>query len=448
MVKKFKFRNPVFYRMLYAFVRIMHRLYYRKYTLVGTEKILPNTPYIFAVNHQNALMDALAVLFATGKPVAFIARADIFKKPAIAKILNMLKIIPIYRIRDGYGELGKNQESFDNTIDVLNSGIPLCILPEGNHEGVKRLRQLKKGIFRVAFQAVENSPSLSELNVVAVGLDFSDYFNAGSDLTVVIGSQIRIKDYIDDFHENEARTINNLITILAGNMQNTIIHIPEQNYELIYSLTEIFEPNIWNTCNIKRHPYNKLTIKQYLVQKLSEIFDKQPETVAILSSKLNDYHKKIKELGFGNCSLQQNHPGFISLFIETFLGIIGLPFFLFGFLLNYLPYKLIVSLSRKIKDMHFKSSVQFGLGLIIFPIYYLILTTVFGVFFLNPLLIIAFALSLPVSALFAFYFKRHLQKLFIKIRLFIFKNTHTEVYNSLKEERKQLINLIQTTIKN
>jgi 1-acyl-sn-glycerol-3-phosphate acyltransferase len=107
---------------------------------VGLEKIPADTPVLFAPNHQNALMDALAVLFAARKPVGFLARADIFKKPAIAKTLNLLKILPIYRIRDGVELLGRNQEVFDNTIEVLNSNTPICILPEGNHEGKKQLR--------------------------------------------------------------------------------------------------------------------------------------------------------------------------------------------------------------------------------------------------------------------------------------------------------------------
>src|SRR5665811_1721793 len=106
MRKKIKFRWPIFFKILYAYVSVIHRIYYKRITVVGYEKIPVKTPVIFAPNHQNALMDAFAVMFPARKHVVFMARADIFKKPAIAKILNMLQILPIYRIRDGYGELG------------------------------------------------------------------------------------------------------------------------------------------------------------------------------------------------------------------------------------------------------------------------------------------------------------------------------------------------------
>jgi len=448
MVKTFKFRSPVFYKILYAYVKVMHRLYYRKITVVGLEKLPANTPFIFAPNHQNALMDALAVLFTTGKPVAFMARADIFKKPFVAKILNMLKILPIYRIRDGYGELGKNQESFDNTVEVLRSNIPLCILPEGNHEGVKRLRQIKKGIFRVAFQAEGNASTTLNLNIIAVGLDYSDYFNAGSDLIVVYGTPIKIADHISAYHENEARTINNLLEQLGDNMRNVMIHIPEQNYQLIYNLSEMYEPNVWNTCNIKRHPYNKLTIRQYIVQKLTESFDKKPESADKIGKELNTYLHNAKRFGFEDCLLQQKPSGIFSLIIETFLSILLLPVHLYGLILNFLPYKLIVRLSGKIKDKHFKSSVQFGIGLFLFPVYYLIITALFCIFSDEILFKIVFFFSLPFSAMFAFYNYKHLQKLAAKLRLFIFRITNAVQYKSLMEDRSRLITLIKTTINN
>lgn len=448
MAEKFRFRRPFIYKLLYAYVSFMHRLYYRRITIVGLEKVPANTPVIFAPNHQNALMDALALLFTSRKQVAFMARADIFKKPSIAKLLNMLRILPIYRIRDGYGELGRNQESFDNTVDVLKKNIPLCILPEGNHEGQKRLRQLKKGIFRVAFQAEESSSIPLNLNIVPVGLDYSDYFNAGSDLIAVFGTPIRIADHISDYHKNEARTINTLMNQLAENMRSVMIHIPEKHYQLTYTLSEMYEPNVWNTCNVKRHPYNKLTIKQYIIQKLTESFEQHPEKADLLTTALDSYLLGVKKSGFEDCVLQQKPSGFFALLFEALLSILILPVHFYGLILNYLPYKLTVQLSKKIKDKHFKSSVQFGIGIFLFPLYYLIVIILFCLFTEGYLLKTSFALLLPLSGMFAFYNDKYLRKLLAKFRLFIFKLSKTKQYKALINSRIQLITLIKTTINN
>ena len=74
-------------------------VFYRKIIVKGAENINPDEHLIFAPNHQNALMDALAVLFThKGQPV-FLARADIFRKKPIAAFLYFIKILPVYRIR-------------------------------------------------------------------------------------------------------------------------------------------------------------------------------------------------------------------------------------------------------------------------------------------------------------------------------------------------------------
>ena len=445
MREKVKFRAPIFYKFLYAYVSALHRLYYRRLTVIGYDKIPPNTSVILAVNHQNALMDALAVLFAARKPVVFMARADIFKKPFIAKILNILKILPIYRIRDGYGELGRNQEVFEDTVGVLKSNVPICILPEGNHEGLKRLRPLKKGIFRIAFQAEESTQFKLNLHIVPIGLEYSDYFNAGSDLMVVYGTPIKIADYAEQYRENEQRTINTLMNVLAESMRSVMIHIPEENYELIYQISEMYEPNVWNTCNTNRQPYNKLAIRQYIVSKITEAFAKFPEKVSEIDEVLLNYKNKLNKFGLVDCFLAQK-PSYLLLFIEILLSILLLPLHLYGMILNYLPYKIPIWLAAKIKDLHFKSSIQFGISLFLLPVYYIILITIFCLLFDSNFIRLIFGLTLPITGFFALYYYKHIEKLWGKLLVFSLKITKREQYNALQKDRNQVIDLIKSTI--
>jgi 1-acyl-sn-glycerol-3-phosphate acyltransferase len=446
MREKVKFRRPLIYKFLYNYVSVFHRLYYRRITVVGYEKIPTDTPLIFAPNHQNALMDALAVDFASKRALVFLARADIFKKPAIAKLLNMLRILPIYRIRDGFEALGNNQEVFDNTVDVLKSNIPLCILPEGNHEGHKRLRPLKKGIFRIALQAEESSSFNLNLQIIPVGIDYSNYFNAGSDLTVVFGTPIKIADYASQYKENEQRTINKLMHELAENMRSVMIHIPEEHYELTSQISEMFEPNVWNTCNVKRHPYNKLTIRQYIVQKATKAFVQHPEKTLELGHLLDTYNVKLSKFKLKDCILQQRPPHLLTLFIETLLCIFLLPLHVYGLISNYIPFKIPIMIASKVKDKHFRSSIQFGIGLFLFPIYYLILIVVFCLLTENFSLKVIFALSLPLTGFFAFYNYQFMRKLCGKLRLFSLRFMNSDQYNALQNERNQIIDLIKATI--
>ncbi len=446
MVKKVKFRWPIFYKILYSYVAVFHRLYYRRITIVGAEKIPAHVPVIFAPNHQNALMDAFAVMFPVRKHMAFMARADIFKKPAMAKLLNTLQILPIYRIRDGYGELSRNQEVFDTTVDVLKSNIPLCILPEGNHEGQKRLRSLKKGIFRIAFQSEESNSFNLNLHIVPVGIDYSDYFNAGADLTVIYGTPIKIADYAEQYKENEQKTINLLMNVLAEKMRSVMIHIPEEHYNLTCQICEMYEPNVWNTRNIKREPFNKLTIRQYIIQKASESFASYPEKAVEISTAMVSYNAKLKETGLKDSHFQHKSPHLLGLLFEAIVSLFLLPIQLYGLLLNYIPFKIPELIASKMKDKQFKSSIQFGIGLFLFPIYYLLIFIIFWFVVDSNVLRLLFLLTLPVTGIFAFYNYKHLKTLVKKFRIFLLKHLKKEQYNVLNTERNHIINLIKTTI--
>jgi 1-acyl-sn-glycerol-3-phosphate acyltransferase len=447
MRKKIKFRWPIFFKILYAYVSVIHRLYYKRITVVGYEKIPVKTPVIFAPNHQNALMDAFAVMFPARKHVVFMARADIFKKPAIAKILNMLQILPIYRIRDGYGELGRNQEVFNDTVEVLKSNTPLCILPEGNHEGQKRLRPLKKGIFRIAFQSEESNSFKLNLHIVPVGIDYSDYFNAGAELTVVFGTPIKISDYAAQYQENEQKTINTLMHLLAENLRSVMFHIPEENYSFTSQIIEMYEPVIWNTSNVRIQPYNKLTIRQNISQKVTEAFALNPEKAIEISDALNVYNTNLTKAGFTDSLLRQKTPNFLFLLTQTVISIVLLPLQVYGMILNYLPFKVPVMIASKIKDLHFKSSIQFGIGLFSFPLYYLIVILSFCFLTDVTLLKWIFGLTLPLTGIFAFYNYKYLQKLSEQFKIFSLRNSKTEQYNALQKERDHIINLTKATIK-
>jgi len=185
-----------FYMLLKKYASFMHNnIFYRKVIVYGKNKLDFSKPTILAPNHQNALMDAMAVLCTLDRQLVFLARADIFRKKLVARILYFLKILPVYRIRDGYDSLKQNDEIFNDTLRIMEHRNGLVILPEGSHDVYRRLRQLKKGICRIAFQTAEVSDFKTEINIVPVGLEYSHYWLFRQVLTVVYGHPINVSEY-------------------------------------------------------------------------------------------------------------------------------------------------------------------------------------------------------------------------------------------------------------
>ena len=206
---------------------------YRRCTYEGTENIPLDGSIIYAPNHTNGLMDALAVLAIDRQPKVFVARADIFKKPKIARILNWLKIMPINRVRDGLDQVRKNDETMDRAVEVLNAGVPFCILPEGMHRRKHALLPLQKGIFHIALKAMEQEQNDRPLYIVPIGLDYSDWYHYWGELTVKIGKPINVQAFAASRGDmTEPQLINAMREELATRMQTLFPCVPDdEHYE-------------------------------------------------------------------------------------------------------------------------------------------------------------------------------------------------------------------------
>jgi len=174
---------------------------YRKVRYLGKENIPTDGAVIFAPNHTNALCDALAILTIDTRPKVFVARADIFKNPRIARLLTGLKIMPIRRMRDGVDEVRHNDKTMDNAVDTLRDGVQFCILPEGTHRPKHSLLPLAKGIFRIALRANEEFGKEKNIYIVPVGIEYGDYYHLWDSLLVNIGKPIDVTRFAKD-HAN------------------------------------------------------------------------------------------------------------------------------------------------------------------------------------------------------------------------------------------------------
>jgi len=219
---------------------LLHRSY-RRIEYVGTEKIPQNSAVIYAPNHTNALMDALVVLAIDDKPKVFVARADIFKNPKIARCLYFLRIMPIMRSRDGMEEVKKNDVTIHKSADVLKDGVPFCILPEGTHRAKHSLLPLGKGIFRIALEAQELLKEEMPLYIVPLGLEYGSYFRFRSTALVRVGDPINVRDVMDAHPEFSRPELMNLMKAdLSEKMKELILYVPDDEwYESMVELTRM-----------------------------------------------------------------------------------------------------------------------------------------------------------------------------------------------------------------
>lgn len=225
-------RNKL-YDFLRPFVDWMFRRSYRRCRYLGKENIPTDGAVIFAPNHTNALCDAMAILGIDHSRKVFVARADIFRKPKQAKILNWLKIMPIRRMRDGVDEVKNNDETIDKAVETLHDGVPFCILPEGTHRPMHSLLPLSKGIFRIALRANDAFGEEKPVYIMPVGLEYGDYYHLWDDLTINIGKPINVTQFAKDHADlDRPQLIMALREELTQRMREQILWVADdEHYE-------------------------------------------------------------------------------------------------------------------------------------------------------------------------------------------------------------------------
>jgi 1-acyl-sn-glycerol-3-phosphate acyltransferase len=432
-------KYSVGYALLNYVAGLWHNnVFYRKVIVIGQENINPDHHIIFAPNHQNALMDALAVLFTNKGHNVFLARADIFKKKMLASILYFLKILPVYRIRDGFSSLKGNDEIFTKTIDVIKNKNGLVILPEGNHEGFRRLRQLKKGICRVAFQSDEATGNNLKIKIIPVGIEYTHYIRYRQVLTVVYGKPIEVSEFHELYKTSPERALNKLKDKLSEAIKDIMVNIEsEEDYEAIDELRSVINGKYSDDIKVP-----KIFRDRALIDKLNKLKATNIKLYQRICSLSLSVKEKVKKLNTDYRLLEKKKHPLGWLIAGMSFIILTFPLFLFGNIFNMIFLGLPLWQSRNIKDPQFVSSVRYALSLILAIVLFPLFLILSIVFFSSWWIGVMFFLALPLSGLFAWNYYLLYRRILGGFRIRRYKTDKVAGFDILEKEHQELVNII------
>lgn len=342
-MKRIQDRDPL-YNFLRPYICRSFKRSYRKIEFLGD--FPKDGAVIFAPNHANALMDALAILTLSDGPTVFVARADIFRKKTVRDILTFLKILPINRIRDGVESLKENDGITAQCIDCLRDKVPFCILPEGTHRTQHSLLPLRKGIARIAFGTYEVVKDEMPVYIVPVGLEYEDFYRFRSTLLVNTGKPILLQDFIRE-HEglDEQQLMRQLLLLLEERMKETIVYIPSgKDYAAHWELV--------NMGLSKDRPRDLEARMKRLREEAEKVVDRRQMRRAIRRRKW-----RIRR-GISLNSMVRRR-GLAHVLGNSILLLLTLPLFLAASVLIAPGLIAFSSLKRKMRDPAFRNSLRF-----------------------------------------------------------------------------------------
>ena len=345
------------------------------------ERIPKDGAVIFAPNHTGALMDALVILAMDRRPKVFVMRADLFKNKKLAKVFSFCKIMPIMRMRDGFDEVKKNNETIEKAVEVLRDKVPFCIFPEGTHQTKYSTLPLAKGIFRIALQAHDLMPDMP-LYIVPVGVRYGSFFRFRSSARVQIGNPINIGEFIAEHGEYTTQEqMNHMRDCLQQRMQESIFYIPnDEDYDATYEICAavvrkqehhlINDEEYGKLRGIDAHfAANNMTVKH-----LGYLKKANPELATRLVKLGNEASEIRKADQISLKSVSVKYP-LLSRILKMLFMLVVLPYSLVAALFNS-PILLACNLIFKMfKDQAFRNSVRYVMNLVVWPILLIIYAT-------------------------------------------------------------------------
>lgn len=309
--------KPIFYFLVKHLLRYYNWIYFRSISVHGKENLPKDGGVLFSPNHQGAFLDPLLINSMTPRRMTSLTRSDVFGGP-LQWFLDAFQMLPVYRIRNGYSNLKKNDLTFAKCYEILGNGKFLLMFSEGGHHNEYFLQNLSKGSSRLAFQAYKENLG-KKIYLQPMGINYGHHQQPRCSLHLVYGKPIEVGGFISE-DITDAENINNLKEELQARMKDCL----------------------WLPENTEQYPEKKKRINRITTQME---FDQLKYALE------NSYNK-----------LPLAKPP--STTIRFIAFVLSLP--------NLIPLLISRKIIGQFKDIVFVSSMKYALGVFFFPIWWLL----------------------------------------------------------------------------
>ena len=130
-------QSEAWYRFNFSWIWLTYTLGF-SFRSRGFRNMPKTGPVLILANHESYL-DPLAVGLAVRRRIWYLARKPLFKPPLLGPFLKSVGCVPV-------DQEGVAKEGLRTSIDLLNSGKPMLVFPEGRRTADGKMQPLKAGI--------------------------------------------------------------------------------------------------------------------------------------------------------------------------------------------------------------------------------------------------------------------------------------------------------------
>jgi 1-acyl-sn-glycerol-3-phosphate acyltransferase len=391
--------------------KISSRAFFNKLEVKGLENIPLSGPVILLANHPSTFMDPIVIGATTRRKIFFLAKAEVFKSAFTKWLLPKFNMIPIYRAQDDPTQMHKNKETFQKCFDHFRTGGAMLIFPEGISLTERKLKKIKTGAARIALGAEADNDFALNLQIVCVGLNYSNPHRFQSDLLINIDAPISVKNYQQEYLTDGIAASNKLTDEIKQKLESIIVSFEDNDTDkLAADIETIYRSKLLKEFNLTtKYVEDKHIANKAIAESVNYFKQNDPTRIAAIKLKLDKYFSLLNQLKLNDRWISKQANGLNSFLLNsvfyTIGFLLGFPIFLFGLINNYLPYKIPYLITKKITDKpEYYGAFALVIGTFTFLIFYTAQLWLVQSWLHNFYITITYLFLLPISGFFAFYY--------------------------------------------
>ncbi len=437
-------RMDRFYACVRHVVRFWLWFFFKPVDVRHPERVPSSGPVLLCINHPNNLIDSLVVGAALRRKVHYLATAALFRNPLGGRFLRACGAIPVYRKEDDPDKMDPNAAAFAACFQALKRGRLIAIYPEGTTHAEARVQRIKSGAARIALGHEAARPG--ELSLVPVGLTFEARKSFLGRVLVSFGASIPVGPYLEAYREDPGQAVDALTRAIQRAMEAELVHVEHiEATELVRAVEELYRGELISdllaTRGLGAWQIDPSRLARAIVDAMNYFKARDPERVERLWQRIRGYRALLAEYRVKDEAVQARlrGPRRRERVRHSWEAILGFPFFVYGAVVNGLPYLIPrwVARRRASKETDY-ATVRFLASVVAFPLFWTLETWAIGRL-IGAAGAAVFALSLPLSGLLAYRYLVGAGRLRSRLRLGVLAFTREPTARYLVAEREAII---------
>jgi 1-acyl-sn-glycerol-3-phosphate acyltransferase len=434
-----------FYRGVRAVARFWLWFFFKRVDTRHAERVPARGPVLLCINHPNNLIDSFVVGAVLDRKVHYLATAGLFRHPLLARFLLAAGAIPVWRRQDA-GDAGaaRNAETFAACAAAFARGAVVAIYPEGTTHAEARVQRIKTGAARIALAWEVEHPGT--LAVVPVGLTFEARKSFRARVLVAFGPPLPVGSYVAAYRADPVKGVDALTTHLQEAMEAVVVNVARlDDARLLRAIEELYRDTlahaVMESRGLAARDVDPVRLSRSIVEAIVWFKAREPERVETLWQRIQAYRSLLAVHRVRDETVRARRERLPARrrLVYSWDAVAGFPLFLYGAVVNALPYLLPRLLAHRMarKETDY-ATIRLLASIVAYPLFWAL--EIWLVYRLAGAATAAvFACALPISGLIAYRYLAGAGRFRSRLRFNVLAVTQAAAARRLLAERAGIV---------